>query len=244
MIARPRGRGPSEASADPTRHFHTSHREYRVEIVTFLLGFSYLRGTKCTGGLSLHTNTWSLHSAIECVQKNSRGRAVDTCDPSSSDLTPSAAPPVAEEATHERNAATDADDSIDGPNVGLSRGGQHERTQPRAAGGGWRWKWARRHRHEPGLERLRIRSFGRSSKRHEGAHLQSTERPAGATLEPTALVPRGQGGELRHYQASTLHRRHVPAPRSLAAQRAVPPVLDRVVRPSRDELRDLRPAAA
>eukprot|EP00964_Phaeocystis_antarctica_P149726 scaffold116951_cov66-Phaeocystis_antarctica.AAC.4 len=40
-----------------------------------------------------------------------------------------AAPPVAEEARHERNAATDADDSIDGLNVSLGRGGEHERSR-------------------------------------------------------------------------------------------------------------------
>ena len=40
-----------------------------------------------------------------------------------------AAPPVAEEARDERNAATDADDSIDGLNVSLGRGGEHERSR-------------------------------------------------------------------------------------------------------------------
>ena len=37
------------------------------EIVTFV-GFSYLRGTE-SGGLPLHTNTWNIHSATECVSK-------------------------------------------------------------------------------------------------------------------------------------------------------------------------------
>jgi hypothetical protein len=45
---------------------------------------------------------------------------------------------TAEEAAQERKVATDADDSIDGLNVGLTRGGQHEhsRAQWQAVGVG------------------------------------------------------------------------------------------------------------
>ena len=55
-----------------------------------------------------------------------------------------------------------------------------------------------------GRERRRIRSFGRSSERHGGSSGVRRTSQSQQRQPPEA----GQGGELRHHQARTVHRRH------------------------------------
>ena len=104
-----------------------------IKTIKILLLALYLRGTEWRPLRSRSTETHGTFTVLlnACPKKiarparstpATRAKAVERPGPS-------AAPPVAEEATHERNAATDADDSIDGLNVGLSRGGQHERSR-------------------------------------------------------------------------------------------------------------------
>ena len=158
-----------------------------------------------SGGLSLHTYTWNLHSATDCVlnfEKNATARAAgQKCNVQlllllrrrDTSETPRQMPTI--QSTGSMSASVEAASTSaaarSGRRLALGLGG------PSPSARAWC------------VERLRMHSFGRSSERHD-----RSSRVRSATLEPTAPAPRGRhrGGELRRHQASTYHRRHVPAP--------------------------------
>ena len=139
-----------------------------------------------SGGLSLHTYTWNLHSATDCVlnfEKNATryGAAGQKCNVQlllllrrrGTSETPRQMPTI--QSTGSMSASVEAASTSaaarSGRRLALGLGG------PSPSARAWC------------VERLRMHSFGRSSERHD-----RSSRVRSATLEPTAPAPRGRPG--------------------------------------------------
>ena len=138
-----------------------------------------------SGGLSLHTYTWNLHSATDCVlnfEKNATARAAgQKCNVQlllllrrrDTSETPRQMPTI--QSTGSMSASVEAASTSaaarSGRRLALGLGG------PSPSARAWC------------VERLRMHSFGRSSERHD-----RSSRVRSATLEPIAPAPREAQG--------------------------------------------------
>ena len=196
---RPRQRPGARASATPSRLRAPSPapclpREVKARTNDGLECNLYSQNS---GGLSLHTYTWNLHSATDCVlnfEKNATryGAAGQKCNVQlllllrrrDTSETPRQMPTI--QSTGSMSASVEAASTSaaarSGRRLALGLGG------PSPSARAWC------------VERLRMHSFGRSSERHGGSSgVRSTSQS-----QPRQPQEAGQGGELRHHQARTL----------------------------------------